>query len=122
MNRYQREIAQEKRHWKAVKFAAIVLLILATAFAIRLWRDGVFYFDFETQEAQATITEVTMQPVRVGNRIKYMQAIRYSYYFEGKEYQGLEYAGKSIGKVTIGDTLQIQVLKRKPKISSILKD
>jgi hypothetical protein len=122
MNRYQREIAEEKRNWKAVKFAAMVLLILATAFAIRLWRDGVFYFEFETQEAQATITEVTMQPVRVGNRIKYMQAIRYSYSFEGKEFQGLEYAGKSIGKVKIGEALQIQVLKRKPIISRLTKE
>lgn len=122
MSRYKREIENDKKQWKSVKTVSIVLLILGLAFCIRLWRDGAFYFDFETLETKATITEVTMQPRRVGNVIKYMQAIRYAYSFENESFEGLEYAGKSVGKVKAGDILQIQVLKRKPKISRILKE
>jgi hypothetical protein len=122
MSRYKHEIENDKKQWKSVKIIAIVLLILAFAFSIRLWRDGAFYFDFETYETQAVITEVTMQPRRVGNVIKYMQAIRYNYAFENQSFEGLEYAGKSVGKVKVGDNLQIQVLKRKPTISRILKE
>lgn len=122
MSRYKREIENDKKQWKSVKIIAIVLLVLGLAFCIRLWRDGAFYFDFETLETKATITEVTMQPRRVGNVIKYMQAIRYTYAYDDEAFEGLEYAGKSVGKVKAGDILQIHVLKRKPKISRILKE
>lgn len=122
MLRHRREQEKIKRNWREVRILAIVLTLISLAIVFRLWRDGLFYFSYETQKQEAIITKVVMVPVRVGYYIKYLQGLDYSYSYENQVFEGRTQEDKSIGLKKEGDVVTIEVLKRKPAISRIVME
>ena len=123
MGNFQREkntIRNTKKEWKNVGRAFLILCVISFVFAFILWKDGIFYFDKETQSVDAIVIKTTWSPERHNNSY---HAVQYTYTFNQQEFIGVEKMAFNKYIFAEGDTILVQVLKRKPAISNItLKD
>jgi hypothetical protein len=81
-----------------------------------LWRDGIYYFDIETRTVDAIIVNTTWSKE---HHSRSTHAVQYKYSFNDQEYLGVEKIAFNRYAFAKGDTILIQVLKRKPEISNI---
>ena len=119
MKRYQFEMKQEKQDMTWLKVSLVLLTLLSTTIALKMWHDGIFFFEFESKKQDAVVEEVNWHAVKAVLGVEYIQSVRYSYVYNNHKYDGYQEAGVSIGKLFKGDTIEIEVLNRKPSISRI---
>ena len=122
MNKYQIEAEKRRKDWKWVKISFSVLFLLVALILGKLWYDGIFFFGFESKRMHAEILEVTWHPVRGVMDIQYIQAVHYSYEYDDSTFDGYQNAGVSMGRVFAGDSIEIEVLVRKPSISRFYEE
>ncbi len=101
---------------RSLKRWGLAAVIAVGGFLGWMWFDGTIYFDFETEVVTGDVTEVNIIPVK-GNG--YILGVHYMYSFEDESYNGIDQVGAKLGMIQVGEELDIQVLKRRPKMSNI---
>ena len=116
MRRYQLEAAWQNQNWRWVKILFSILLVVVIASATVLWNDGILFFSSETESVQAVVKKISLTPER-HNRLYH--TVHYTYTFNDSTYTGMEKISFSNYSCNVGDTIEIEVLKRKPEVSRI---
>ena len=118
--RYLESQLKKKKDWRFIRHGLLIALLGFGILFCWLWYDGIFSFPADRSQQQAYITEVNLVPVRgMWYSVNYLQGVHYTYSFNGETYSGIEQIGKKLGRLYSGDSIDIEVLMRKPEVSRI---
>jgi len=113
---YQKQLARKKQDWKWVKISFAALLVVLALLFSKLWYDGIIFFATEEAIINAHVEKVSYTPERLNT---WYRTVHYSYRFNDSTYTGMEKISFSKYFCSVGDTIEIEVLKRKPEVSRI---
>ena len=117
MSTYKEQSEQKRKDWKWVKISFSALFIILILIFSKLWYDGILFFSTEAAIVEAYVEQVAYTPERHDG---WYRTVHYSYHFNDSTYSGMEKISFATYFCKPGDTLDIEVLKRKPNISRLM--
>lgn len=118
MKHYQPQAEWQKQNWKSIKILLAILILVLSIITAMLWNDGILFLTSETDRIDAVVEKVAYTPERHNQLYR---TVHYTYIFNASHYSGMEKISFTNFFCNEGDTIEIEVLRRKPRVSRIIR-